>query len=191
LCACQLHALVQSGLLTPGTIVTSLKGLQTLERKSGSRQAERVVESFIDRLRQARTDARCHLPPPQPPTSPTRHFSDARKHVASLPADALSNNTCLVRSAVVTPTGIVLEGPVVEQSNATFRLYPNHIDCFLRVSFRDEDHSAFSSMVDWDVSKFLAARYKPLLVDGLRVAGRKLPSSSPTSPSTASSSRPR
>lgn len=48
----------------------------------------------------------------------------------------------LVHKLTVTPTGVYLEGPEPEVSNRVLRHYKDHPDCFLRVTFTDEDGEA-------------------------------------------------
>ncbi len=168
----QVASLVSSGLMTPQEMIKLSSSITAVGTQRGPKQAERVLQSFAGRLRRAATQARPHSPKKQPTKSLAQHFDDAKHQVAAALADKPIANMSMTRFAVVTPTGIDLDGPVAEQSNATLRLYPQHHDLFLRVSFREEDHSNFSFSSEWAVLEFLMRRFQPIFIDGLRVAGR-------------------
>lgn len=73
----------------------------------------------------------------------------------------------------VTPTVMILEGPLPERSNRVMRMYPNDHDCFLRVSFMDENRLQYRSNRDIDGPLFIDSWIKRILHDGMVVAGRK------------------
>ncbi|KPM36328.1 hypothetical protein AK830_g10255 [Neonectria ditissima] len=77
-----------------------------------------------------------------------------------------------VFKAMVTPTRILLTGPEAESRNRVLRMFPNHNDYFLRVTFCDEDGQdlAFNPKVS---NERIFLRYKKVLDRGLYVAGRK------------------
>jgi RNA-dependent RNA polymerase len=72
---------------------------------------------------------------------------------------------------LITPTTMHLDGPFPERSNRVIRSYPNHHDCFLRVSFVDEDHLQYRFDRDVDGSDFIRKRVGHILLKGLTVAG--------------------
>ena len=72
----------------------------------------------------------------------------------------------------LTPTRHILEGPSIDQSNSVLRKFGNH-ECFLRVSFQDENGSKLRGDFETSISNLLADRYKPILLDGCWVAGRE------------------
>ncbi|KAL4069320.1 RdRP-domain-containing protein [Scleroderma citrinum] len=73
---------------------------------------------------------------------------------------------------VLTPTRHILEGPTVDQSNSVLRKFGNH-ECFLRVSFQDENGSKLRGDFETSINELLVERYRPILLNGCRVAGRK------------------
>ena len=73
---------------------------------------------------------------------------------------------------VVTPTARYLEGPIPDQSNSVLRRFGHH-ECFLRVSIQDERRSKLRREPGIDISKLLRSRFRVLLTDGLRLAGRQ------------------
>jgi len=72
----------------------------------------------------------------------------------------------------LTPTRHILEGPSVDQSNSVLRKFGNN-ECFLRVSFQDENGSKLRGDFETSISDLLAERYRPILLNGCRVAGRE------------------
>ena len=72
----------------------------------------------------------------------------------------------------LTPTRHVLEGPTIDQSNSVLRKFGNN-ECFLRVSFQDENKSKLRGDFETSISDLLAERYRPILLNGCRVAGRE------------------
>jgi len=73
---------------------------------------------------------------------------------------------------IITPTSRILEGPLPDQSNSVLRRFGHH-ECFLRVSIQDESKARFRKDQYIDPADILKTRFRPLLVDGLRLAGRK------------------
>ncbi|KAK0434557.1 RdRP-domain-containing protein, partial [Armillaria borealis] len=73
---------------------------------------------------------------------------------------------------IVTPTAQFLEGPLPDQSNSVLRRYNNN-EVFLRVSFQDEDKGRPRREQSLSIDQLLVQRYRPVLTDGVLVAGRK------------------
>ncbi|KAG1777367.1 RdRP-domain-containing protein [Suillus placidus] len=73
---------------------------------------------------------------------------------------------------ILTPTRYILEGPLPDQSNSVLRKYRHH-ECFLRVTFQDENRSKLRRDLESSITDLLKARYRPILLSGYRVAGRQ------------------
>lgn len=73
---------------------------------------------------------------------------------------------------ILTPTRHILEGPVADQSNSVLRRFKRH-ECFLRVSFQDENRSKLRRDLETSITDLLRKRYRPILLDGCFVAGRR------------------
>ncbi|PLW25163.1 hypothetical protein PCANC_25081 [Puccinia coronata f. sp. avenae] len=82
------------------------------------------------------------------------------------------DNAFKCRSVTITPTTLILEGPLPEESNSILRLY-NYNSAFIRVAIRDEDGSNHHHDREVDGRAFLRSRYRPFLAEGLNVAGRR------------------
>lgn len=76
-----------------------------------------------------------------------------------------------VFKAMVTPTRIILQGPDAESKNRVLRMFEKYSDHFLRVSFCDEsgEDLLFNPKVRNDA---IYDRYRKVLVEGIRIAGR-------------------
>jgi len=77
----------------------------------------------------------------------------------------------LVHKLTVTPTGVYLEGPEPEVSNRVLRDYKEHLDCFLRVTFTDEDGEPVRYDGQSD-QKGVYARFKSFLESKYSIAGK-------------------
>ncbi|KAG1720815.1 RdRP-domain-containing protein [Suillus occidentalis] len=73
---------------------------------------------------------------------------------------------------ILTPTRYVLRGPFPDQSNSVLRRY-GHPECFLRVCFQDENVSKLHRETDCSIMDLLRVRYRSILLNGCRVAGRQ------------------
>lgn len=73
---------------------------------------------------------------------------------------------------IITPTRSILEGPFPDQSNSVLRRY-GHPECFLRVSFQDENRSKLRRSDDYSIRNLLLNRYRPFLLNGFRFVGRQ------------------
>lgn len=86
----------------------------------------------------------------------------------ALPSPAISYSYHMA----LTPTRHILEGPVTDQSNSVLRRFGHH-ECFLRVSFQDENRSKLRRDLEASITDLLNQRYRPVLLDGCLVAGRR------------------
>ncbi|KAI0669992.1 RdRP-domain-containing protein [Trametes maxima] len=84
-------------------------------------------------------------------------------------SDATAPFHCL--RVTVTPTTMLLEGPFPERSNRVMRTYYRSQDCFLRVSFQDEDRLQLRFDREVDGRDFLGRRVKSCLLNGITIAG--------------------
>lgn len=91
-----------------------------------------------------------------------------RKRFAIPPSETVFDAYTLI----LTPTSRILEGPLPDQSNSVLRRFGHH-DCFIRVSFQDENHSPLRrDPSGTSIQELLRTRYKSAMVDGIRLAGR-------------------
>ncbi|KAG1819741.1 RdRP-domain-containing protein [Suillus subaureus] len=97
-----------------------------------------------------------------------------REHQKPRPLLALppQSGVYLSYHLILTPTRYILEGPVPDQSNSVLRRY-GHPECFLRVCFQDENGPKLRREADCSIIDFLGVRYRSILLNGCRVAGRQ------------------
>lgn len=73
---------------------------------------------------------------------------------------------------ILTPTRHILEGPNADQSNSVLRRFGKS-ENFLRVSFQDENRSRLRGDFETSIGDLLSGRYRPVLLNGCQVAGRR------------------
>ncbi|KAG0706502.1 RdRP-domain-containing protein [Suillus ampliporus] len=102
----------------------------------------------------------------------TQEFIKEHQKPRPLLAPPPQSGVYLSYHLILTPTRYILEGPIPDQSNSVLRRY-GHPECFLRVSFQDENRSKLHREVDCSITSLLRDRYRSILLDGYRVAGRQ------------------
>ena len=102
-------------------------------------------------------------------------FQEVQDQLVYTPLDLFSTGdtsapfNCL--RFTVTPTTIILEGPFPERSNRVMREYFRNQDCFLRVSFQDENRLQYRFDREVDGRDFINRRVKDVLLQGIKIAG--------------------
>ncbi|KAJ8612959.1 hypothetical protein MRB53_037167 [Persea americana] len=76
----------------------------------------------------------------------------------------------LIHQALVTPTGTFLDGPELETRNRVLRKYLEHSDCFLRVTFCEEDGDRLRYEAKVDREAVFVKAYGGVLDNGLKIA---------------------
>lgn len=106
------------------------------------------------------------------------HFLQARSTFASASPTSFLNGTdniglFLCFHVIVTPTSLLLEGPLPERSNRVIRSYPQEFQQnFTRVSFFDEGKLQLGRNAETDVTDFVEKRVGPILREGFQLAGQ-------------------
>ncbi|KAG8832128.1 hypothetical protein FRC17_001999, partial [Serendipita sp. 399] len=75
--------------------------------------------------------------------------------------------------ATVTPTSIILAGPLPDETNRVIRQFYERRSNFLRVEFREEGGQYFRQNEDVDTNAIIDERFGGILRDGLVIGGRK------------------
>ncbi|PVG04808.1 RdRP-domain-containing protein [Serendipita vermifera] len=73
----------------------------------------------------------------------------------------------------VTPTSLILQGPLPDETNRVIRKYADYTSNFMRVEFREEDRLQFRWDREVDGDAFIDERVGGVLKEGIVVAGRK------------------
>jgi hypothetical protein len=89
-------------------------------------------------------------------------FIRERQKPLRLLAPSPQSGVYLSYHLILTPTRYMLEGPLPDQSNSVLRRYGHH-ECFLRVTFQDENRSELHRGFDSSITDFLKERYRPIL----------------------------
>lgn len=74
---------------------------------------------------------------------------------------------------MLTPTSMVLSGPLPDETNRVLRRYMDYQSNFIRVEIREEDSLTLRWDRDVDEDALLKERFHPILSDGFTIAGRK------------------
>jgi hypothetical protein len=77
----------------------------------------------------------------------------------------------LIHRIRITPTGIYLEGPSPEPGNRVIRKYRDHVDCFARLTFSDEDGERLEQKFDVSVQT-VYNNYLDVLRAGINLFGK-------------------
>ena len=85
---------------------------------------------------------------------------------------ARPEHICDIYKATVTPTSIILQGPVPEVKNRILRKYSDFIDHFLSVSFLDENEEPIRFERNISNEKIFHDRFKKVLEGVINIAGR-------------------
>ncbi|WAR53711.1 hypothetical protein PtB15_3B220 [Puccinia triticina] len=175
--AFQLDSLLYNLLLNPLQIIQ----LSGLIKEMEPSKAERVLIRLASDLSQDQTGpphpSRQNQPAPFSEDQLVQKFNAALQMCNSKSRNLFDrqerlDNVFKCRSVTITPTTLILEGPLPDESNSILRLY-DYNSAFIRVAIRDEDGSNYHHDREVDGRTFLKQRYRPFLVNGLYVAGRR------------------
>ncbi|KAG9307946.1 RNA dependent RNA polymerase-domain-containing protein [Chiua virens] len=99
-------------------------------------------------------------------------FEIALEKSTQRPRTSPSRGRLSCHHVTFTPTRLLLEGPIITQSNRIVREYEGYEDHFIRVDFREEDRLSYKWDRDVDGASFLQERVGTLLKEGFNLAGR-------------------
>lgn len=176
----QVQALVWNNYLHPYSAIHVLELLEHMAREPTSKGKLPLTVSSMRILFQ-------RIPYPIPGVDPSQldpvYFMDSVREVerelcqsdgytADVYGSSLPRHQTWVFKAQVTPTRITLQGPEAESKNRVLRMFPDHVDHFLRVCFCDENGQdlVYNPRVD---NELVFARYRRVLKDGIHIAGRQ------------------
>jgi hypothetical protein len=100
------------------------------------------------------------------------HELDGDHTKRRLRRDSQSGQIFQCHRVTVTPTSLILTGPLPDETNRVLRKYMDHQSHFIRVEFRDEDRLHLRLDREVDQPKFLDERVGTILKEGLVIAGR-------------------
>lgn len=165
--AFQLELLLCNSVLDPTSIISIVPSIRELASKYAVEKVERMLQWFIF--------AQQPIPENDTNFSPTPRAQFTVDLVVqlqraegfvnsdlSLPVDSWLAHS---RRITITPTGLHLEGPIVDQSNSFLRR-TSHPDNYVRVSLRDDDLENYAtSLILISASFSSITTYQKLLMD--------------------------
>jgi hypothetical protein len=171
----QMQRLAQNGYLAPARVLQLLPEVTRAFTRSGSVICTEAVRKLFRQIPFAGPDA-------DPKSFDLQNLvrllrqNEKTATVYGCPMFDLTqqhSHIALIHKAMVTPTGIFLEGPEPETKNRVLRKYAAHTDFFLRVSFLDEDGDPLRFDKHVSLEKIYHQRFKGVLSSFIEVAGRK------------------
>ena len=170
--AFQAEALVRSLIVDPTEMLSLRPRLNTIIRSRGAAYAASLLRYFASRAKAFYFN---DLEDPSESIEQCFNSSQEEHDIIAKTKKITVNPAAGVFECLhveVTPTTVYFSGPFPERSNRVIRSYPNHHDCFLRVSFIDEDRLQYRFDRDVDGAAFTRLRVGTILREGLNVAGR-------------------
>jgi RNA-dependent RNA polymerase len=174
--AFQVQSLLNTLSVDMEEMLALLPHIYGLKKKESEHYAAEVVRHFIPWARDYVWN------PQENTTSLTDVFFKAESEYRAMLSKAtqtaqlepLGPNLFKAYHAIVTPTGLHVEGPFVERSNRVIRTYDQAMQKnFLRVSFVEEGRLQFRFDKDIDATDFIRQRVGDILLNGLIIASRK------------------
>ncbi|KAJ6573969.1 RdRP-domain-containing protein [Mycena vulgaris] len=185
--AFEVEKAVWAGILEPEEVISMQRSLMEMQQKTRNFETAAIFRYFLTTLSVPGLDL-------TPPSKKHRRRTKKQRVVAAPLVDlrgklAEATNAyiaelyepkrrytpsaaiCQSYQLVLTPSTQILEGPLPDQSNSVLRRFGNH-ECFLRVSFQDENRSPPRRDQKLSINQLLEDRYKKPLNLGLVVAGR-------------------
>lgn len=171
----QMQKLAQNGYLPPARVLELLPELTRISRRSGSVICVEAVRKLFRQIPYAGPDADPRAFDLQTLVQLIRDNEETATANGCPQFDLTQQHShlALIHKATVTPTGIFLEGPAPESKNRVLRKYARHTDCFLRVSFYDEDGAPLRFDKHVSLTEIYHKRFKGVLSGSIDVAGRK------------------
>ena len=186
----QVQKIVTESILEPLEVISLGEDILRLQKEYGI-QAHAIFRYFAETLggsrrelisrrqrrdakRTAVAEAHATQPPPASLSKQLREAVDAysERQNQPLPFSSTSPVFYLSYHLIITPSDRILEGPLPDQTNSVLRRFGNH-DCFLRVSFNDENRSKLRRDMGLSITQLLKSRCHNMLTNGFQLVGRK------------------
>jgi len=164
--AFQLELLVKNCLLSPHEILSLSSEIDILLEEFGTAKTIQIIQNFSSRLPLRTFETLSQIPNLH---AMMRAAADA---CVGYPLPQSTPNLVAVHTLDVMPAGYNLEGPVWIGSNRVLRLFPKNRDCFVKVTFTEEDLTRIHQNRDYDLSVILQ-RWSTILSDGISIADRR------------------
>ena len=163
----QVQKLWANALLSPNDIQTLLADMAALRTRAG----DKVLISVLRRLCQQLQVADVHASGLEEAQLIVRQQESFLQHEGQITHQRQGRDEVSVHSVIVTPTGLYLYGPEEMAANRVLRQHRTNQDCFLRVSFTDENADRIEFDRDCSNERILRGRFLSILQQGLDIAG--------------------
>src|SRR5579859_615675 len=164
--AFQMELLVKNCLLLPAEIIRLDPQVADLETKYGVDSTVRIFQGFAARLPLRTYES-------QSEGVDLDRILMAAEHSAFTWQPRIDPNSVFILRLDVTPAAFNLEGPEWMGSNRFLRLFPNHHDYFLKVSFAEEDLGRIWQTREMSLTAITDGRWKGFLKSEIMLAGRR------------------
>lgn len=169
----QLQKLAQNGLLQPRLVRALLPIAVEVARRSGADVAAQVFQKLENHISFPGPETTADEIAVQALTSIVMGLEKTIKweksHLGSMQKE--SEQHALIHKAMVTPTGVHLDGPHLDTKNRVIRKYSSHTDHFLRVIFCDEDWEPCRFDREVSLAEIFHERFQNVLDVGINIAG--------------------
>ena len=173
--AFQIQKLAQDGFLPPNIVIQLLPGIRKMTTRSSMPICVKAIRKMFNQIEFAGPDTEA--------TGFQLHKlikllmeneeQCAREEQVIDGETRTPDNVAIIHRVKVTPTAIHLYGPEAESNNGVLRKYADHHDYFLRVQFCDEDGQPVRFNPRISNEQILRGRFKNILENGIRIAGRE------------------
>lgn len=171
-CKFRVQALWTNGLLAPAEVLSLLAEMHNIKTQSGDDVLVRILQNVRGLLQIADST--------QGGSQEARRIMRAQhKFWASDPeqfskSPSAARDEVLIHRVTITPTGLYLNGPEEIAANRVLRDHRDKQDCFLRVSFTDEDWDRVQFDRDTSNKEIFEDRFLQILRTGSRHRRRAL-----------------
>ncbi|EIW86345.1 RdRP-domain-containing protein [Coniophora puteana RWD-64-598 SS2] len=190
--AWEVQKAVSTSVLSPREVMSIRRDITLLDREAGEhapriflRFSGLIEETHLQELRRPRPRRRRRKQKQSPhfSTSDPSFLSNALIEAVKAVKEELLAPRGLLTSPlardgayeayhlIFTPSTYILDGPLPDQSNSVLRRFGNH-ECFLRVSFQDENRAPLRRDFEYSISELMQKRFRPIFLGGHKVAGR-------------------
>lgn len=160
----QMESAVRNCLLLPAEVIELNPSIQGLIEEFGTKTALRVLQNFLSHL----------------PIRTYEELSQGRNNIALFEASKkyqtwiprINSEGAFIHRADLTPAAYNMDGPEWMGSNRVLRLFPDHHDHFLKVSFVEENLTKIQQGRDLKLDTILHNRWSSVLQNGLRLCGQ-------------------
>lgn len=181
--AFQLHGLVSRRRFNPKELLAMRRAVDTEIYRLGHLTTAECIRLLEQYREPSDTNPRAEEHPEESSNAPSAGelFATIVRGKDLLLVSKISRNFIASREifqchrVMVTPTSLILTGPLPDETNRVLRKYDGHQFNFIRVEFREENRLRLQIQLDksLDTSKFIDERFGGALQNGLVIAGRK------------------